>query len=531
VDSDDGIPYVITDVWFDLDHQEFVGTRAPIDGSIASEDDLEHPYLVDYFLRELEHNSSPVDQALPDHNLVDATFRKEVEICLQQWYGKQGLAPHEVFLIPDENNTFHYYRRDHDRATQVDNYQLIIPNGPSGTVVRNQLLYACHEGCSHLRFDKMYTELQRRCWWPGMYSEAKHYAKSCLSCQASGSTADRKERETTILRRPPVCAPFQRVSLDVLGPLGQTKSNMRYLVVAVDHFTKWTEAEAFPEVPTAQDINEFMLHHFYFRHGIPDVILADNGSNLLVNQLNALLLQDLGSQCRNVTTYHPAANGQVERFNKSICDFLKHYCDDFDHSNWDRFLEATLFAMNTSVNATTGFTPFFLVHGREARRIIDKKLPDWSSTRWRQMSWSQYAEHVQQTLQHCSLVAKERIDKAHSMYNQPRAVHRLTTSLLPLYNLRCDQSVDPSLPSLSLGRRITKRFLPGDLVLVYVPVTATNASRVKIRKLTKFWRGPFTIVKSINDVTYLVDVGKRSQAFHINRLKFFHLRDRRLIRS
>jgi len=147
------------------------------------------------------------------------------------------------------------------------------------------------------------------------------------------------------------------------------------------------------------------------------------------------------------------------------------------------------------------------------------------------MSWSQYAEHVQQTLQHCSLVAKERIDKAHSMYNQPRAVHRLTTSLLPLYNLRCDQSVDPSLPSLSLGRRITKRFLPGDLVLVYVPVTATNASRVKIRKLTKFWRGPFTIVKSINDVTYLVDVGKRSQAFHINRLKFFHLRDRRLIRS
>jgi len=116
------------------------------------------------------------------------------------------------------------------------------------------------------------------------------------------------------------------------------------------------------------------------------------------------------------------------------------------------------------------------------------------------------------------------------MYNQPRAVHRLTTSLLPLYNLQWKPNEELESTPYSLGRRITKRFLPGDQVLVYVPVTATNASRVKIRKLTKFWRGPFTILKSINDVTYLVDVGKRSQPFHINRLKFYHLRDRRLSR-
>jgi hypothetical protein len=254
------------------------------------------------------------------------------------------------------------------------------------------------------------------------------------------------------------------------------------------------------------------------------VIVADNGANVTANQLNAVLLQHLGVQSRHVTTYHAAANGQVERFNKVICDFLVHHLDDFDHSQWAQYLDATLFVINTSVNVTTGFTPFFLVHGREARRIVDRILPDWGGTKWKHKSWQEYADSVQDVLRMSYKVAGENIHRAHSMYNQPRVIHRLKSSLLPLFAPTFPPTTETT-PLPHLGRRVTKRFLPGDPVLVYVPVVNTSKNRRLIKKLTKFWRGPFEVIRPINDVTYLLRVKNREQAFHINRLKPYFSRD------
>ena len=513
-DSEENKEYYVSDLWFDERLQEFVGTRAPADGSPITDDDKDQPYVLEYFMRELGHGPERFVDRDSSMLLLDHNFREAVETSLDYWYADSKLSPHEVFLLEDEHGEPHFYRRVRDARTHSENYQLLIPDGPSGLVIKNHLLFACHDANCHLRFNKMYKELQRRCFWPGMYADAKAYCESCLSCQISGTTRDRQENQTTILQYPTVREPFQRVSLDILGPIGKDTSGLKYLIVAVDHFTKWVEAEAYHSTPTAEEVNAFMMAHFFHKHGIPEVILADNGSNLTVNQLNARLLQDMGAQCKNVTTYHPAANGQVERFNKVICDFLKHYVSDVDHNGWAKFLDATIFAINTSVCTTTGFTPFFLVHGREAKRVIDKRLPDWTTTRWRQQGWQEYAQFIQESLRICSQVAGENIDKAHSIYNQPGVVHRTARSF--------DNNALPQ-----HGRRVTKRFIPGDRVLVYVPVVVTSATKLQHKKLTKFWRGPFDVIRSINDVTYLVDLGNRQQAFHINRLKLFHDRPRR----
>jgi hypothetical protein len=180
-----------------------------------------------------------------------------------------------------------------------------------------------------------------------------------------------------------------------------------------------------------------------------------------------------------------------------------------------------VFALNTSVSVTTGFTPFFLVHGREARRLIDRQLPDWAGTKWRQAKWRDFADSVVETLRRCHEVAASRIHRAHSMYNQPRAIHRLQSSLLPLYRPTFSRPDDLSetLPS-PYSRRITRSFLPGDLVLIYVPVTQPRKDqRHLVAKFTKFWRGPFSVIRCINDVIYLIQIQHRQQPFHINRLK------------
>ena len=350
-----------------------------------------------------------------------------------------------------------------------------------------------------------------------MWKDTKDYAQSCVSCQERGTSRDRQERSTMILQGPKATLPFERVHIDILGPIGKDSSGIRYLIVGVDHFTKWVEATGTADTPTAIDVNNFVMSHYYFKHGVPDVIIADNGTNITANQLNAQMFQDMGSKVKNVTTYHPQANGQVERFNAVICDFLSHFCTDTDQSNWFHYLEATLFAINTSVSRTTGFTPFFLVHGREAKRVIDKRLPSWENFDWKYPHWKAYAEAVQSKLTSAHDTATSLTDKAESLYNQPAVVFR-TGATFGIAGRRLR------------GRHITKVFKEGDSVLIYIPISVTSSTKLQIKKLNKFWKGPYQVLAKVNDVTYLIDKGGgKTQSFHISRLKPYYVRDARFL--
>jgi hypothetical protein len=255
-----------------------------------------------------------------------------------------------------------------------------------------------------------------------------------------------------------------------------------------------------------------VCRHFFFRHGAPRTIVADNGTNLTANQLNSYLFQALGSRVRNITAYHPQANGMVERFNKPICDFLSAFCTDQDNADWDQRLDAVIHALNTSVSSSTGFTPYFLVHGREAQRPIDQRLPSKWLRRFNGKKgpiWTEYAAQLLETLHRANEVASSNIDKAQSLYNAPRAFHRAIAENCPIT------------PRTAIKYRCP--FEPGDWILVYTPVvTKSPTIDASVRKLAKFWTGPFQIVRQINEVTYLVRMKDKDVPIHLERLKRFH---------
>jgi hypothetical protein len=461
----------------------------------------------------MAHNPIKTHPSLGRQSLINGAFREAAEASVDKWIESGVVKPEEMFYLNDEFGVPHLYRRYIDEGNSLEFFQLIVPDGPSGDIVKSHMLHLCHswEG-AHLKMHKMYVELQKRCFWRGMYADVQRFAQSCDACQARGTSRDRREGASPVLTYPEISSPFQRVGIDILGPLGNAKSGYTHIVVAVDHFTKWVEAEAYRGAPSAIDVNQFFMRHFVHRHGVPDCIIADNGSNITANQLNSEMFQEMGAEVRNVTTYHPQANGQVERLNPVICDFLAKNCSVDDQQYWDRFLEATIFAINTSVNRVTGYTPFFLVHGREARRVIDKRLPNWTGFKWRQQGWREYADWVQLELNRCSRVAKEHLDLSHSLYNQPLVVHRIASSLTDVdQRLRRKQSI--------------RTFEDGDSVLVYVPILRDSKKHIQIRKLQKFWRGPFVVERKINAVTYLVRLSPtKTQAFNVSRLKPYYLR-------
>jgi len=95
-----------------------------------------------------------------------------------------------------------------------------------------------------------------------------------------------------------------------MGPLPRTPSGKQYVVVAVDHFTKWTEAQALEEAD-AQTIATFIYNDIIARHGIPTILTSDRGTKF-VNEFITIMCQQYKIRHIVTTAYHPQANGQVE---------------------------------------------------------------------------------------------------------------------------------------------------------------------------------------------------------------------------
>ena len=84
--------------------------------------------------------------------------------------------------------------------------------------------------------------------------------------------------------------PFERVGIDIVGPLPVTSQGNVHIVVAVDYLTKWPEARAIPDA-TAESVAKFFYEDIICRHGCPKEIVSDNGSAFISQLIEKLLQQ------------------------------------------------------------------------------------------------------------------------------------------------------------------------------------------------------------------------------------------------
>ena len=126
--------------------------------------------------------------------------------------------------------------------------------------------------------------------------------------------------------------PFERVTMDIIGPLPITDRGNRYIFTVVDHFTKQVEAYALADQEATIVAQDF-LNEFVSRYGVPYVLHTDQGANFESNLFNELC-QMLNIKKTRTTPYDPQCDGQVERMNRTIIDLLKLNVRDATN-NWD----------------------------------------------------------------------------------------------------------------------------------------------------------------------------------------------------
>ena len=113
----------------------------------------------------------------------------------------------------------------------------------------------------------------------------------------------------------PVKGPFHRVAVDVLQ-LPLTSNGNKYVIVFMDYLTKWVEAFLTAD-QQASTIASLLVEHIICRHGVPEELLSDRGSNFL-SELILELCSLLGIRKINTSGYHPQTDGLVEKFNSTL---------------------------------------------------------------------------------------------------------------------------------------------------------------------------------------------------------------------
>ena len=159
--------------------------------------------------------------------------------------------------------------------------------------------------------------------------------------------------------------PTQIMPVDLVGPLTESYRGNSYIMVVGDYFTRWMEAFLIPN-QEATTVAEKLIDEVFLRFSIPKQLHSDQGRQF-ESKLMAEVYRLLNIQKTRTTPYHPQSDGLVERFNKTLLDVLSACAKDHPFE-WEHYIRKVCMAYNSSVQASTGYMPFYLMFGH--RRVF-----------------------------------------------------------------------------------------------------------------------------------------------------------------
>uniref|UniRef100_A0A2N9GA07 Uncharacterized protein n=1 Tax=Fagus sylvatica TaxID=28930 RepID=A0A2N9GA07_FAGSY len=197
-------------------------------------------------------------------------------------------------------------------------------------------------------------------YWPSLLHDATQFVKACDKCQRFANVPRVPPEEFTPITSP---WPFAQWGLDIMGPFPVGTKQAKFLVVAIDYFTKWVEAEPLATI-SEKNVKSFVWKAVICRFGIPRVLISDNGKQFDNGPFRELCAQ-LNIRNHYSSPRHPQANGQVEVTNRTLLKQIKTRLEGAK-SMWVEELPSVLWAYRTTVRTPTKETPFKLTYGTEA---------------------------------------------------------------------------------------------------------------------------------------------------------------------
>jgi len=371
-------------------------------------------------------------------------------------------------------------RRFDDNHGLTQLLQLIPP-----PLHREELLRQIHTGMTgnHMGVKKTLAQLQRRAYWVGWRPQALRFCQKCPECA------------TYFRGRPPHSGPMQemvigtpldRVGIDLTGPHPRSRRGFTYNLTYIDHFSKWAEATPLRNKEATTVVNALVTKIIPIT-GLPRQILSDNGRefrNLILDELS----KRLGIDRCFTSPYTASTNGTTERLHRTLNSMLAKVVST-SQKDWCEHLPSVMTAYRSSVHSSTGFSPNFLMFGRELNAPIDLVLGRPDELQY--LGMNDFAERKLSLLESAYSMARETLNASSARSKNYYDVHTRPKSL-----------------------RV------GEWVWFYSPRRYAGRSP----KFQRNYSGPFLVVRQLGPVLYVVQKSPRSKEIvvHADKLKPCH---------
>jgi len=351
-------------------------------------------------------------------------------------------------------------------------------------VARVKVLQACHDDplAGHFGFARTLDLVSREFWWPGVRQMVKDYCQSCMTCARIKPTRHARHGELQSLPIPANI--WEDIAMDFITELPpSTLGGREYdsILVVVCRFSKMVHF-----IPSRGDLDAPGLAETFHReivrlHGPPKSVVTDRGV-LFTSAYWSTFAQCLGTRRLLSTAFHPQTDGQTERMNQVLEQYLRAYMN-YEQDNWATLLADAEFAYNNSKHDSTGVAPFELVYGRtipsapgstglDLTRLSERALQDWKPR-----------EEVRETARQNLARAQGYQQKAYNKSHKP------------------------------------KEFKVGDQVMLDTRNIRTTRPKKKLDY--KYW-GPLKVTERIGKQAYRLDLPKDSgihPVFHVSLLE------------
>lgn len=262
--------------------------------------------------------------------------------------------------------------------------QLVLPEK-----YRKMVMTSLHDDCGHLGSEKTYGLIKGRFYWPRMKSDVEEYCKCCMRC-IKRKTLPKKAAPLSHLQSD---GPLDLVCMDFLS-IEPDSSNTGNVLVITDHYTRY--AQAFPtKDQKASTVAKVLMEKYFVHYGLPKRMHSDQGRNF-ESRLIHEVLSTLGIEKSRTTPYHPQGDPQPERFNRTLLNMLGTL-EPSRKRKWSQHIVHLVHAYNCTSNEATGFSPYYLMFGREARLPVDLCFGT-SSDDTRQETYLKYVTEMRREL-------------------------------------------------------------------------------------------------------------------------------------
>ncbi|MDC0525706.1 hypothetical protein OAO87_01810 [bacterium] len=371
-------------------------------------------------------------------------------------------------------------------ATEGGTDRIVLPPR-----AQQRVLTLYHDFNFHFGVAKMYPLIMRRFYWGSAEEMRKTIGDYVRRCGPCARVKIPPARAGSYQVRDTGGSPFRILSADVYD-VGVVFDEFSHTLDYVCHFCKRVVTNAMKGVPDSEGVVDTLVNVVIRHHGKPDEICSDRGSNLISKAIQ-LLYERFRIKITAGTAYNHHLVGLLERWHRTLKQLILVQKASGADDNWPSRLPLMELAFNTTVNASTGYSPFFLDHLRHAALPFDamvtppddnkdKSLPDW----------------VKRQLETC------------------RVVYDAQLGALRLNAVQAKKRYD-------LKRDVVAAFAPGDLVLIIRGEVMDHAPFPKAAIPTD---GPFTIARRLTHDRYvLTDMHNRRihNVVHVSRLILYPL--------